>query len=235
MTFYINYFQDLMIDVFYELNKLKSADNKNQKSSSASSSSSLTRHACVVNLLTAFNQFEWRVPLLWANLTDSIIANMSHANKLVRELMPNVAIVAVTNEIDFNCCLLLNREANKFKPNSFVDLAENNKNYNNNLKHFDDDNLNKFITQIEIKLLKCLEVYELVHGDNCSAELKKERQRNNIDELLSSANFLNSLLNWLIVYLSRSLQPLNLEIIRLIPAVNITFLINLTKFFLMLK
>lgn len=83
-----------------------------------------------------------------------------------------------------------------------------------------DDTFNKFISQIEMKLLRAIELHDTVNDENASAETKKEMQRNNIDELLSSANFLQTLLNFLILFLTRSLQPLNLEIMRLIPSVS---------------
>lgn len=83
-----------------------------------------------------------------------------------------------------------------------------------------DDNFNKFIGQIEMKLLRAIELHDTCNDETASVELKKEMQRAHIDELLASANFLQTLLNFLILYLSRSLQPLNLEIIRLIPSVR---------------
>lgn len=86
-----------------------------------------------------------------------------------------------------------------------------------------DDTFNKFIGQIEMKLLRAIELHDTVNDENASAETKKEMQRNNIDELLSSANFLQTLLNFLILFLTRSLQPLNLEIMRLIPSVSLDF------------
>jgi hypothetical protein len=216
MTFYINYFQDLLIDTFYEINKLKTDITIGNKQPTAAQKASSNRHTNILHLLTAFNQFEWRVPLLWSNLTDSIINNMSHTNKAIREIMPNCAILAVTNEIDYTC-LINDRDL----PNL---LACKNGN-----KNAYDDNFNKFIDQIESKLIKAIELYEIVNSDNCTSELRKEMQRNYIDELLSAVNFLQTLLNWLILYLSRSLQPLNLEIMRLIPSVHFS---TLSEFYL---
>lgn len=68
-----------MIDVFYEINKFKS-DSKQKPT---------LKQTNILNLLTAFNQFEWRIPLLWSNITDPFITNMSHTSKSVRELMPS--------------------------------------------------------------------------------------------------------------------------------------------------
>lgn len=79
MTFYLNYFQDLMIDVFYEISKSK-IENKPKPTA---------KQINVLNLLGTLNQFEWRIPLLWSNLTDSFLLNMSHPNKSIRELMPS--------------------------------------------------------------------------------------------------------------------------------------------------
>lgn len=120
--------------------------------------------------------------------------------------------MAVSNEINYSYILKseeINLDTNQNRELSTTEELTNTVNY---------DNFNKFISQIEIKLLRSIELYDIVQDDD-SNEMNKEMQRNHIQELLSSANFLQTMLNWLILYLSRSLQPLNLEIMRLIPSV----------------
>ena len=127
--------------------------------------------------------------------------------------------MAFGSEIDYTKIVSRNRT----NLNNLDDLPPNNKTDPNdlvcNFKY--DDTFNKFISQIEMKLLRAIELHDTVNDENASAETKKEMQRNNIDELLSSANFLQTLLNFLILFLTRSLQPLNLEIMRLIPSVSL--------------
>lgn len=129
-------------------------------------------------------------------------------------------MMAITSDIDYTC--ILNRKnigGEKSSSRSSLDRLSND-NYSispYNYKY--DDNFNKFISQIEMRLLKSIDLHDLINDDS-NMEVKKELQRNNIDELLAGANFLQTLLNFLILYLSRSLQPLNLEIMRLIPSVN---------------
>jgi len=127
--------------------------------------------------------------------------------------------MAITSDIDYTRIVNPDKSATNGERSSKsnLDKPTNDNSFITNYKY--DDNFNKFISQIEIKLLRAIELYDLIHDDN-NSEIKKEMQRNHIDELLSCANFLQTLLNFLILYLSRSLQPLNLEIMRLIPSVN---------------
>lgn len=127
--------------------------------------------------------------------------------------------MAITSDIDYTCILNRKNIGEKSSSRSSLDRLSND-NYSigpYNYKY--DDNFNKFISQIEMRLLKSIDLHDLINDDS-NMEVKKELQRNNIDELLAGANFLQTLLNFLILYLSRSLQPLNLEIMRLIPSVN---------------
>ena len=82
------------------------------------------------------------------------------------------------------------------------------------------NNLNRFIDLIEIKLNESIELHDLINENSADEKMKKELQRANIENLLSSANFFQTLLNWLILFTTRSLQPLNLQILRIIPLVN---------------
>lgn len=86
------------------------------------------------------------------------------------------------------------------------------------------NNLSKFIDLCEAKLMESIELFDLIE----SSEDKNAVKRNKIEEIIGSANFLQTFLNWLILYISRSTQPLNLEILRLITFVNIK--LNLFKY-----
>lgn len=82
-------------------------------------------------------------------------------------------------------------------------------------------NLNRLVSLVEERVKHSIELYTSVNSDKNSDSNRKELQRNKIDELLSSANFFQTFLNWLILYSTRSLQPLNLQIVRLIPLVEL--------------
>lgn len=77
MTFYLNYFQDLFLKVLIDL-KMNSIENK--KSSFEPTN--------ILQLLTAFAQFEWRIPSFWNGLLTAFEENMSNTNKSVREILP---------------------------------------------------------------------------------------------------------------------------------------------------
>jgi hypothetical protein len=93
-----------------------------------------------------------------------------------------------------------------------------------NLNNAIPNNLDHFIDMVEKKLNESIELYDSIHSDKSSNDKsRKELQRSKIDELISSANFFQTLLNWLIMFTTRSLQPLNLQILRLIPLVCFEF------------
>jgi hypothetical protein len=80
------------------------------------------------------------------------------------------------------------------------------------------DNLRHLIDFLESRVQKAIDLNELINND---PEARKKIQRENIDTMISSLNLIQSTINWFIAYISRSLQPLNLEIMRLIPLVGI--------------
>ena len=78
MTFYINYFQDLLIDLYYDLVKFK-AENKQKPSFKQSN---------ILQLMISLNQFVCRMPFFWNNQIEPLIEQMSHSNKIIREIIP---------------------------------------------------------------------------------------------------------------------------------------------------
>ena len=72
MTFYLNYFKNLIFDTFNDLNRQKTEKKY------ASSLKQTNR----LQLLACMNQFEWRIPLFWDYLTQSLFENMDHPNKV---------------------------------------------------------------------------------------------------------------------------------------------------------
>ncbi len=191
MTFYINYFQDFMIDLFYDIAKFK-ADKSHKPS---------FKQTNALHILTSFNQFEWRIPFFWLNMIESFVDHMGHSNKLIRELMPPCLMLTVSNDMDYSFKL-------PYNPNE-LEI--------NSLYKYKMDNLNQLVTKLEMKLSAAIELHDKMNDE--SLENKKEIQRDNIDVMIYSMNLVQSTLNWIVAYISRSLQPLNFVILRLIPLV----------------
>ena len=74
MTFYLNYFHDLAEFTF-------SPSNWNPENTNASS----FQQASCLFLMTAFSQYEWRMPTFWSSLSSSFMINMTHPYKTIRE------------------------------------------------------------------------------------------------------------------------------------------------------
>ncbi len=73
MTFYLKYFTDLTTKVF---------GPAGVKQDSSITSFQQTSY---LQLISALNQFEWRIPTFWSNLFDMFLNNMSHPYKAIRE------------------------------------------------------------------------------------------------------------------------------------------------------
>ena len=117
--------------------------------------------------------------------------------KSLRELLPRCSILAVINDIDN------------------TKIVEENVSQSSSTQANGSTNLAMFIDLVEKRLKESIELYNAVHGGN--DKNRKELQRSKIDDLLASANFFQTLLNWLIEFATRSLQPLNMQTLRLIP------------------
>ena len=96
--------------------------------------------------------------------------------------------------------------------------------------------LAKFVVFCQLKLEETIELFEII-GDKSQDEKLKEIQRLRINEFISSLSFSQTLINWHLSYMSRSLQALNPQILYLLPKVlNILSKIIITNLiFLNLK
>lgn len=155
--------------------------------------------SCCLYLLTAFNQLEWRVPLLWQNVFNSYLNNMSHPYKTIRETVTSFLYFATANDVDYS--IIFNNTVN-------FNLQHQTKNMSS---------LNKLVSHIQSKLEKSVELFEVI-GD--VSEKNKAVQMSNLNEFISSLNFLQSTLDWLFSYESKALQPYNTELARLIVLVT---------------
>ena len=83
------------------------------------------------------------------------------------------------------------------------------------------ENLNKFINFLEAKLVQAIELFDFVSEDNIdSASNEKETKNYNTSQHLEAVNFLQTTFSLFGFYLLKSYQPINPEVIRIIPQVN---------------
>jgi hypothetical protein len=79
MIFYLNYYKDLMFQVYRELDSSNS-ENKHKSS---------FQQVNTLQLFSTFNQFEWKIPKFWSNLLDLFQNNFGSNFKLIREILPS--------------------------------------------------------------------------------------------------------------------------------------------------
>lgn len=80
--------------------------------------------------------------------------------------------------------------------------------------------LKKFIDNVGLKLQESIELFEII-GDKNSEERMKEIQRQRINEFISNLNYVQTLVNWLFSFASRSIQPFNKQILKIIEKVRL--------------
>ena len=97
-------------------------------------------------------------------------------------------------------------------------------NINKQFNTEDFKNLNQFVSFVEEKLNSAIELFEKVSEDTIDAAATDvSAKAYSTDEHLSAINLLQSVFSWLGYYMVKSYQPINLEIIRLIPQVTPDF------------
>lgn len=123
--------------------------------------------------------------------------------KIILYIFLRLSVMAISSELTYNKKFLLDSSYNCSNPNQEV------------------NNLFKIISLIESKLNQSIDLHDLIHDEKVSAESKKELKRTKLDELLTSGNFFQSLINWFILFITKSLEPFNQTIIKLLPMVSI--------------
>ncbi len=86
------------------------------------------------------------------------------------------------------------------------------------------ESLNKFINFLEAKLNQAIELFDFVSEENIdssSGSNEKETKNYNTSQHLDAVNFLQTTFSLFGFYLLKSYQPINPEVIRIIPQVNI--------------
>lgn len=81
-------------------------------------------------------------------------------------------------------------------------------------------NIDKFVNYVQVKLDEAIALFDVIGDKN--NDKTKELQRTKINEFISSLNLLQTTLNTLYSFLSRSNQPFNFQFLRLIGQVNMT-------------
>jgi hypothetical protein len=77
-------------------------------------------------------------------------------------------------------------------------------------------NLRKFVDFVQDKLTKAIELFDVVNEETIDGNVQ-DKTTYNSEEHLSAINFLQSLFTWIGYYVMKSYQPINKELIRLIP------------------
>jgi hypothetical protein len=81
-------------------------------------------------------------------------------------------------------------------------------------------NLNKFVNTLVEKLEKSIELFDKVSEETIdSNEVLTTSATYTSEEHLSAINFLQSVFSWLGYYMMKSFQPINSDILRLVPQV----------------
>lgn len=86
------------------------------------------------------------------------------------------------------------------------------------------ESLNKFINFLEAKLNQAIELFDFVSEENIdssSGSSEKETKNYNTSQHLDAVNFLQTTFSLFGFYLLKSYQPINPEVIRIIPQVDL--------------
>lgn len=159
------------------------------KQDASNSSSSFLQNSCL-QLLLNLNQFEWRIPRFWASMFGTFMNIMSHPYKAIREW----------NGKTLSMCLL-----------SYLDYSKLNKSFIENQSE-----ITKLIDYIEGKLTKAIELFDVVSEETIDGTVQNKSTYDSEDHV-AALNFLSSVFAWLGYHIIKTYQPINRQIIRLIP------------------
>lgn len=81
------------------------------------------------------------------------------------------------------------------------------------------ENLQKIVTYLEAKLNKAIELFAIVNEDTIDGNPSETPITYNTEEHLMAINILQSVFSWFGYYMMKSFQPINSEILRLVPQV----------------
>ena len=102
----------------------------------------------------------------------------------------------------------------------YIDYSKSTiKNINDAKQNFKLVNLEKFIDFVEVKLNKSIELFDKVNDETMDQGDGKESSDYKSPEHIEAINFLQSIFIWFSYYMLKSFQPVNNQIIRIIPQV----------------
>ncbi|CAF0770306.1 unnamed protein product [Brachionus calyciflorus] len=191
LTFYMNYFKNLALRILPKNSNFGSMDE-------SSSATSFQQTSCL-QFLIAFSQLEWRAPDFWSSLIDLLLNNMNHPYKTVREKVGYCLTLSHVTDVDYSVSI----------DNGFI---------TSNKDEFQMKNMKKFIDYLELQLNKSIELFDSVSETQDDSQVKETKITDyKSPQHQSSINFLQTIFSWFSYYIYKSYQPINKEIIRLIP------------------
>jgi hypothetical protein len=200
MTFYINYFSDLMKRIFM----------KHETSDTLQSSSSSIQQSSCLTIISTFAQFEWRAEEFWCNNKDIFISNLSHPYKEVREKNAICLVNYSLIDTDYSIYKKLKSKKEEEEEEEEEEMIISTSDINDSFQ-----NLNKLVCYFEERLSKCNELSSQDIDESTATIIDY-----NSPQHLDSINFLHSLFTWFSYYYLRALQPANTVVLRLIPRVT---------------
>ncbi|RMZ98656.1 proteasome activator complex subunit 4-like [Brachionus plicatilis] len=81
-------------------------------------------------------------------------------------------------------------------------------------------NIPKFVETVVQKLNDCIQLYDQIHDQTLSNDARKDIQRLKINQIISNTNFIQTLLNWYILLITKGLEPLNFETLRILSKLS---------------
>ncbi len=88
------------------------------------------------------------------------------------------------------------------------------------------ENLSKFVDFVELKLRQSIELFDFVNEENIDDDTTKinvELDSTKTPQHMSAVVFLQSVFSFFGYYMMKCYQPMNRELLRLIPLVDISF------------
>ena len=202
LTFYMNYFGDLVRKMLFK-NK-EDNDFVIINPTDPANPSSFQQTTCL-SLVAALSQLEWRAQLFWSNLVDLFQANMNHPYKAIREKIGACLTLYYVNEMDYSLGIRIRQEDD-------FQLV---------LNEFKMENLKRFVDFLEMKLKQAIELFEFVKEENIddtsSAAAVVELEYTKSQQHMSAVVFLQTVFSFFGYYMMKCSQPMNRELLRLVP------------------
>jgi hypothetical protein len=181
-------------------------EDASQETETEASTSSFQQTSCL-QLLASLNQLEWRIPSFWSGLFEVFTNNLGHPYKAIREKNSICITLCLVNDVDYS---LMSGHSERH------------------------DNFRRFIDYLEAKLTRAIELFDEVSEETIDGAGESGRANYDSEEHLKSINIVQSLFAWTGYYMYKSYQPINEQLIRIMPQVS-CFLNLIVRFFVVWK